>query len=61
MKLCSYFSFKEVDGVIMLTHCTHPDNPDNHEGNCTPDLCPRVKKGETVNPYDNWFKKEDNQ
>ena len=30
----------------VLVFCSHPDNPDEHEGNCCERLCPIAEKEE---------------
>lgn len=38
-KGCEYLSAVPVEDPE-ITHCKHKDNTNDHEGNCTPDLCP---------------------
>jgi hypothetical protein len=36
-------NYKEEEPV--LVYCNHPDNPDDHEGNCNFKLCPLIIQG----------------
>lgn len=46
--ICPFFTWTSEDVErlgqteldVSLIHCTHPDNPDSHEGNCQGKLCP---------------------
>lgn len=39
--MCKYFICQKDDwGFIAINHCTHPDNPENTEGNCRSNICP---------------------
>lgn len=39
--MCKYFSsLEDIHGDIVLVFCSHQDNPDKFEGNCTHDNCP---------------------
>lgn len=53
--ICPYFTWTS-EGIgeppgyhsetdVNLTYCSHPDNPDQHEGNCCVRDCPITKKG----------------
>lgn len=38
---CNYYMYQcDPNGEVAICHCSHPDNPDEHEGNCTHTLCP---------------------
>lgn len=38
---CDYYSYQyDINGEVVICHCVHPDNPNEHEGNCTHALCP---------------------
>ena len=38
---CKYYSTqKDRNGDVVLVYCTHPENPDNYEGNCQQKFCP---------------------
>ena len=38
---CEHFIFQEdSNGEVAICHCTHSDNADECEGNCTVELCP---------------------
>ena len=43
---CDHFSYSGNHQIDMiLTHCTHPDNSKDEEGNTTPSLCPLCTEG----------------
>lgn len=38
---CNYYSYQcDSNGEVAICHCSHPDNKDDFEGNCTHKLCP---------------------
>lgn len=38
---CKYYSYQcDSNGEIAIGRCSHPDNENGHEGNCTYALCP---------------------
>lgn len=38
---CEYYSYQlDSNEEVAICHCTHPNNPNEHEGNCTHTLCP---------------------
>lgn len=40
-KHCNYYCYQcDNNGEVAIEHCGHPDNKDDHEGNCTTKLCP---------------------
>lgn len=42
---CMYYGYQcDSNGDIAICFCSHPDNPDNHEGNCRHQLCPIVQE-----------------
>lgn len=41
---CDYFSYQcDNNGEIAISHCCHPNNQSDFEGNCTYALCPIVE------------------
>ena len=50
--ICPFFTWQSenIEGLghgeddVNLTYCTHPDNPDDFEGNCSEKLCPLLKE-----------------
>lgn len=48
---------------VNLTHCTHPNNPDDYEGNCQSDVCPVIKmnKQSKQNNQNNQNKQQNEQ
>ena len=48
LMVCPFFSWtsENIEGLghqegdVNLTFCGHPDNPDDHEGNCQEKTCP---------------------
>ena len=41
---CNYFSYQcDNFGEVAISHCTHPNNKSEFEGNCTHTLCPLTK------------------
>jgi len=38
---CDYYSYQcDNNREVVICYCNHPDNTDDHEGNCTHSLCP---------------------
>lgn len=38
---CDYYSYQcDDNGDVAICHCSHPDNPEDTEGNCLHTLCP---------------------
>ena len=43
--LCIYFTYQlDRNGEVAISHCAHPKNKSNYEGNCIYALCPKVKE-----------------
>jgi len=55
-KHCEYYAYQcDSNGDVNLTHCTHPDNIDDHEGNTISSLCPIVDiDANMINPAIPW-------
>lgn len=42
---CEFYSYQcDSNGEVAICHCTHPDNPENTEGNCRHAVCPITKE-----------------
>jgi hypothetical protein len=40
---CDHYSYQcDSNGEVAISHCTHPDNPSDYEGNCTHAKCPKT-------------------
>ena len=38
---CKYYTYRcDSNGEVAICYCTHPDNVNDYEGNCTRTLCP---------------------
>lgn len=50
--ICPFFTWasENIEGLghsendVDLTHCTHPSNKEDHEGNCIEYLCPLLEE-----------------
>lgn len=41
---CEHYSYgRDLMGEVVICHCSHPNNADDHEGNCRRSLCPLTK------------------
>jgi len=43
-KQCEHYTFqRDRNEWMAIEHCSHPNNPENTEGNCKESLCPLLK------------------
>lgn len=43
---CDYFAYQcDDNGEVAISHCGHPENSSDYEGNCTSILCPLCTEG----------------
>lgn len=41
---CDHYLYQlDSNGEVAISHCKHPDNPSDYEGNCNYTLCPLSK------------------
>lgn len=42
---CDHFMYQcDRNGEVAISHCKHPDNKSEFEGNCINELCPKLKR-----------------
>lgn len=46
---CKYYNYQyDSNGELVISFCSHPDNPNEYEGNCQHSLCPLTKGQEII-------------